>query len=368
MGVFRKNESWWIDYRFRGKRFRQRVGLRKKDADEALAQVKIRIAAGDFVPKDEVRIQKVSPGTISFRDFYQIHFLPWSEMQHSSNHFTRIESIIRVHLAPYFQGQCLYDITPKNIEDYKAIRTRAHFRRGRKTALVSHATINREICCLKILLRKAVEWEFLEGSPASSIRTLREHPNPPRLLEQEEVAALLNETPLHLKALVSCVVYAGLRSSELFHLKWDDIDWNKAELNVVSRSDHHTKNYESRHIPINSALLLALKRHPRRLDCEFVFSNSRGLALSDVRGTLNSAAKRAGIKDRIKLHQLRHAFCSHALMQGIDPRTVQKWMGHKTLSTTLGYAHVSPAHEKSAIQTLRYEKRSPMDTGAKVGQ
>ena len=51
-------------------------------------------------------------------------------------------------------------------------------------------------------------------------------------------------------------------------------------------------------------------------------------------------------------------------MQGIDPRTVQKWMGHKDLKTTLRYAHVSPDHERSAIQLLRYEKWTPMDTTA----
>ena len=69
----------------------------------------------------------------------------------------------------------------------------------------------------------------------------------------------------------------------------------------------------------------------------------------------NNAADRAKVEGPIKLHQLRHAFCSHALMQGIDPRTVQKWMGHKDLKTTLRYAHVSPDHERSpeaAIQKV----------------
>ena len=49
-------------------------------------------------------------------------------------------------------------------------------------------------------------------------------------------------------------------------------------------------------------------------------------------------------------------------MQGIDPRTVQKWMGHKELKTTLRYAHVSPDHEKAAIQKLRYNHGHYMDT------
>ena len=77
---------------------------------------------------------------------------------------------------------------------------------------------------------------------------------------------------------------------------------------------------------------------------------------------MNKAAREAEIGEGIGLHQLRHAFCSHALMQGIDPRTVQKWMGHQDLKTTLRYAHVSPGHEKEAIQRLRYESSHYMDT------
>ena len=86
----------------------------------------------------------------------------------------------------------------------------------------------------------------------------------------------------------------------------------------------------------------------------YVFSNREGKPYTDIREPLNDAAQRAGINGAIKLHQLRHAFCSHAMMSGIDARTVQKWMGHKDLKTTLRYAHVSPDHEKAAIQKLSY--------------
>ncbi|MBT4500547.1 MAG: tyrosine-type recombinase/integrase [Gemmatimonadetes bacterium] len=82
----------------------------------------------------------------------------------------------------------------------------------------------------------------------------------------------------------------------------------------------------------------------------------------------NNAADRAKVEGPIKLHQLRHAFCSHALMQGIDPRTVQKWMGHKDLKTTLRYAHVSPDHERSPIQKLQFKKWTPMVTRGENGE
>ena len=207
-----------------------------------------------------------------------------------------------------------------------------------------------------------MEWGHLEASPTDRVKMLKEIPNPPRLLELEEVARLLEEMPDHQKALIATVAYAGLRREELFHLQWHDIDWKAGELHVVSRQDHPTKNNESRRIPMNDALQGALKRHPRRLDSHYVFSNAQGQPYDNIRKSLSGTAERARIQGRVGLHQLRHAFCSHALMSGCDPRTVQRWMGHKSLSTTLKYAHVSPDHEKAAIQRLQYDHSHHMDT------
>ena len=108
---------------------------------------------------------------------------------------------------------------------------------------------------------------------------------------------------------------------------------------------------------MNEALVAAFETHKKEhiiVGSPYVFSNREGKPYTDIREPLNDAAQRAGINGAIKLHQLRHAFCSHALMSGIDARTVQKWMGHKDLKTTLRYAHVSPDHEKAAIQKLSY--------------
>ena len=56
------------------------------------------------------------------------------------------------------------------------------------------------------------------------------------------------------------------------------------------------------------------------------------------------------------------SFDTPCLMQGIDLLTVQRWMGHKDLKTTLRYAHVSPDHEKAAIQRLSYDSGHQMAT------
>ncbi|MFP6644717.1 MAG: tyrosine-type recombinase/integrase [Candidatus Latescibacterota bacterium] len=188
---------------------------------------------------------------------------------------------VRAQLVPYFKGRSLHEITPKRVEDYVTQRRRGRYRCGHQTRPVKDATVNRDIACLKVLFRKAREWGMLDESPATGLKTRKEIPNPPRLLEPDEIARLIEEMPDHLTALVACAVYSGLRREELFHLRWEDV--KRGELNVVSRQDHPTKNRESRRIPLCEPLSEALGRHPRRLGCPYVFANPEGKAYNDVR-------------------------------------------------------------------------------------
>ena len=157
---------------------------------------------------------------------------------------------MHAHLIPYFTGLHLHEITSKRIEDYKGMRAKQ----------VNPASVNRETCFLKTLFRKATEWGKVEENPAKEIKTLKEIPQTPRLLEVEEVAHLLEacqEEPCtaDLYVLVCCMVYAGLRKAEVFNLRWNGIDWKRDELTVESRAEWQTKNYESRSIPMNETLI-----------------------------------------------------------------------------------------------------------------
>ncbi|MFC1890233.1 tyrosine-type recombinase/integrase [Thermodesulfobacteriota bacterium] len=70
-----------------------------------------------------------------------------------------------------------------------------------------------------------------------------------------------------------------------------------------------------------------------------------------VRRVFKTALRRAEIEN-FRWHDLRHTFASRLVMAGVGIRTVQELMGHKTIQTTMKYAHLSPGHRMDAVQRL----------------
>ena len=346
MGVYKKGKNWYIDYYCRGRRLRKKIGPSKQLAELALKDVELKIARGEYLGIYEEK-------KIRFEDC-AAEYLQWAEANKARSTYTREVSIFNAHLIPYFGSCYLPQITVKMIEDYQTQRAQK----------ANVATVNREVCAIKKLFRKAVEWGYVRSSPAASIRQFRERPKPPKYLEQEEIVALLRECPTHIYALVATGLFAGLRRSEIFYLEWSDIDFERRMITVQNKEEWHTKNYESRVIPMNDTLYDALRRHPRHITSRYVFCNPKtGRIYNSVRRSLASAAERAGV-GHIGLHALRHTFASQLVMAGVDLATVQKLMGHKTIQMTMRYAHLAPDHLKGAVDRIRLIDGHDMDTKA----
>jgi len=86
-------------------------------------------------------------------------------------------------------------------------------------------------------------------------------------------------------------------------------------------------------------------------DGPWVFCKKNGERYGNVRKAFEGAKKRAGIVD-FRFHDLRHTFASHLVMAGVDLKTVQELLGHKSFEMTLRYAHLSPEHKKRALDVL----------------
>jgi site-specific recombinase XerD len=81
------------------------------------------------------------------------------------------------------------------------------------------------------------------------------------------------------------------------------------------------------------------------------FDTKTGIPYQNVKRSFKTALRRAKILD-FRFHDMRHTFASHLVMAGVDITTVKELLGHKTLTMTLRYAHLSPTHKVKAVDLL----------------
>ena len=131
-----------------------------------------------------------------------------------------------------------------------------------------------------------------------------------------------------------------MRMSEQLTLEWSEIDLDAGTIHLEK-----TKNGSGRFVRLNSrALAVMCMMHEQGLGSGRVFIAKRPDWFRD-------AVREAGIKN-FTWHCLRHTFASRLVMAGVDLRTVQELMGHKSITMTVRYAHLSPEHRVAALEKL----------------
>jgi integrase len=327
MGKYFKNGNWFIDYYFNGRRKREKVGTSKTLAEIVLKKRKVEIAEGKFL--DIRREHK-----IKFEDFaneyLEIHCKPNNKSWHKSDYFN-LES-----LKKYFGNKYLSEITPKDIELYRAERMKK----------VSKSTINRVLSCFGSLYNRAIEWGKVTDNPMSKVKPFKVPEKRIRYLEKEEINKLLAHCCEHLKPIVIVALHTGMRKGEILNLKWRDIDIKR---NIIHLYD--TKNGEKREVPMNEIVQKTVIGVLKNPESQYVFCNNLGKPYGDVKKSFWTALKKAGIVN-FRFHDLRHTFASQLVMSGVDLNTVRELLGHKSIEMTLRYSHLSPDHKKRAVDNL----------------
>jgi len=212
----------------------------------------------------------------------------------------------------------------------------------------SWSSFNQAVCALRFLYQVTCPQPFAVEHIAYGKRPKRL----PTVLSREEVTRLLECIPtLKHRVLVMTAYATGLRLSELTHLEVGDIDSSRMLVRV-----QQGKGQKDRVVPLSMRLLDELRTYwkaarPRRL----LFPGSRAeRPVHDtlVQRTIKEAARRAGIAKNVSPHVLRHSFATHLLEAGTDLRTLQRILGHTSLSTTAIYTHVTLARLQATISPL----------------
>jgi integrase len=168
-----------------------------------------------------------------------------------------------------------------------------------------------------------------------------------RYLEDEaEAHKIIQHCRGSFRALVITTLYTGMRRGEVLSLTWDQVDLKQGVIRLTQ-----TKNGEARDIPINETVRVVLTGLRTRIDVPWVFLDEEGHKFPDTRKRFEWACKQAKIVD-FHFHDLRHTFASWLVMRGTPIVTVSELLGHKSLSMTMRYAHLSPAHKAEAVRSL----------------
>lgn len=296
--------------------------------------------------RGEITRRRDAKGKIPFKAYADEYLANWSKIEKAASSYERDTHSMK-HLCAYFGNREIGNITRRDVEKYVA---------QRKGEGAAPATVNRELCCIKNMMRKAVDWQYLDVNPAWGVTQQREEAPEFEFLTFDEADRLTEVALPGIRALVVTALNTGMRKGELMKLTWGDVDFEKGKHGVITV--RQTKNHETRYIPMNARVHTVLREHPARIangqKCPLVFCNEDGSALAvDVRAALSASLAAAGIAKHIRFHDLRHTFASHLTMRGIDLRTVAKLLGHRDIRITMRYAHLAPDHLQAAVDVLQ---------------
>jgi len=247
---------------------------------------------------------------------------------------TRHDYIRHVQRFAVFLGRSPDTATPDDVRRFQVHQTQSG---------ATASTINSAVSALRFLFTVTLGRTDL----ARRLMIARHVRRLPDVLSVDEVARLLAAVPgLKYKAALGVAYGAGLRVSEVTHLRVDDIDSKRMLIRV-----EQGKGRKDRNAMLSPQLLELLrlwwregKKRTVMLPHGWLFpgrSYTDPMSTRQLHRAVQEAAEVAGIRKRVHPHTLRHSFATHLLEQDVDIRVIQVLLGHSKLETTALYTKVA---------------------------
>ena len=252
----------------------------------------------------------------------------------------RLDSALRTQLLPTFGARRLGEIRSPAVHEW--------FDGYSRTA---PAGANRALDILKQIFNYAIECGLLDANPA---RGVRHNPRPrvTRFLSQEEVARVYAALDAHRgrgsgqqqAAIIRLLLLTGCRKGEMVCLRWDEVDGG-----VLRLADSKTG---PRTVFLSKAAQKLIARQPRT-DSPYVFPSLRdGSVPRSSELSLWRKVQRVAEVDDVRLHDLRHTFASHAVMQRVPLPVLSQLLGHSRDRMAMRYAHIGDQEAEAAAERV----------------
>lgn len=208
----------------------------------------------------------------------------------------------------------------------------------------SPATINRYLSLLSAICRRAREfWDcktpdfkimaFKQKEPTETIKYFK---------DMGTVQSIIEHAAPHLKPIIWTAIYTGLRLGKILSLQWSQIDFDNSQIVFIG------KNGLNQSIPMVPELINILKSIPRNNIYVFTYN---GRPIKEIKNSWRAACTRANIEYQ-SFHTLRHTLATWLLRDTNNLRLVKDVLGHKSIQTTIKYAHLCTDARAKALSDL----------------
>lgn len=320
-----KSGVWWINYYVDGKQHREKAGTKSAAIDLYRKR------------KNDAREGRKMP-TLRNSRFVSFAELIDDALEFVANHKDKrnYESkavIVKKAIGARPAG----DILPLDIERF--------LNKHCKT----NATYNRYRAFISLCFRQGLRNRKVTANPARDTISKKETNGRLRFLDRAEynrlVAAISKRFPEHVGEFIFSV-HSGMRLSEQYTLTWGQVNTAKKEAHLTK-----TKNGSERTVHLNAdalAVITALKQGKGKTP---VFPREGEKGRFDTRSWFVPCLEDAGIQGYL-WHSNRHTFCSWLAMAGATIKEIQEAAGHKTISMSARYSHLSPEHKASVVDKI----------------
>jgi len=209
---------------------------------------------------------------------------------------------------------------------------------------ISAKSLKRYLSSIRVFFNYLIENNIIQKNPALSVQTPKVERVLPKTIDFDDLRRMMSINTSSYKELRSVLMIellysCGLRVSELVGINLADFDLSEGFVKVMG------KGGKARFSPIGEATIDDLKRYlEMRPNCssDALFINQKNIRISTrtVQNVVKNRALQVGVSINVHPHMLRHAAATHFLQSSHDLRTVQEFLGHKSIKSTQIYTHL----------------------------
>lgn len=266
----------------------------------------------------------------------------------------------RAYVDQRLEGKAPDAVAPNDVLGYVE-----HLRRERGNG---DAAVNRQVVVLRNFYKAMVGMGHLEPreNPLAHFPKLKAQARKlPVVLSEAEIRKLLDKPPtdtvlgLRDRALLALLYGTGMRATECAQLSEGDLDLEHATVRVTGKGGHE------RTLPLNKQVVAAIKAYRAARGkvlptaAAFQSRSKKPLSRGAIYERVRTYSRRAALSKRVSPHRIRHSFATHLVHSGVDLATLRDLLGHRQITSTQVYLHVTAEDMRHAAEAHPIERLAP---------